>query len=212
MADSTHVSNDDVLSALDENNTEQATDDAAASDGWRDAEDLGTDDAHAAWAEAGREVLLETARRYRGTVSHKDLAAHVQERSRVRTARRSHYWLGDVLGRVAAECVRRDEPLLPSLAVKADGTMAEGYADAVADAHGQAPEDPDAHAAIERLACHRHFDARDLPADGGIAALTPLLEKRRAREKKVRLEERPVPICPSCSMQIPVTGICDNCG
>lgn len=212
MPDSPNVSHDDVLTALDEINMEQAHDDATDSDGWRDAEDIGTDAAHAAWAEAAREVLLEAARRYRGTVSHKDLAVQVQERSRVRTTRRSHYWLGDVLALVAAECVRRDEPLLPSLAVKADGTIAEGYADAVAEAHGQAPADRDDHAAIERLACHRHFDAPDLPADGGLAALTPLLEKRRAREKKVRLEERPVPICPSCSMQIPVTGVCDNCG
>lgn len=220
MPESHSLSDADVLAALSEIAAEQqpevvtAEDQAeapAAEDGSRDAADVGVEASEAAWAEAGREVLLETARRYRRTVTHKDFAAEVQGRSRISTTRRSHYWVGDVLARVAAECDRRDEPLLSSLCVKSDGSMGTGYAAAVAAVRGEAPSDADVHAAAERLACHRHFDAPDLPDHGGLAALTPAVENRRAREKKIRLEERVAPICPSCSMQLPATGVCDSC-
>jgi hypothetical protein len=220
MPDSSSLSDADILAALSEIAQEQpedvtaeaeTADDGEADDGWRDAEDVGAEAAEVAWAEAGRELLLETARRYRRTVTHKQLAAEVQERSRISTTRRSHYWVGDVLARVAAECDRRDEPLLSSLCVKSDGSMGQPYADVVAAVRGDAPADADLHAAAERLACHRHFDAPDLPDHGGLAALTPAVENRRAREKKIRLEERVAPICPSCSMQLPATGVCDSC-
>lgn len=223
MPESSSFSDADVLAALTELTQEQAdaaemegadveTADVEADDGTRDAADIGTEAAETAWAEAGREILREAAGRYRRTVTHKELAAQVQERSGVHTTRRSHYWLSNVLARITADCERRDEPLLSALCVKSDGTMGSPYVDAVAAARGTAPADGDVHAAAERLACHRFFDAEDLPADGGIAALTPAVENRRAREKKVRMEERVVPICPTCSMQIPATGVCDNCG
>jgi len=213
MPESSHVSDADVLAAFNEIDEDQASGDApVADDGWRDSTDVGADAAGAAWAEAGREVLLEAARRYHQVVTYKELAQQVQARTQISTTRLPHYWIGDVLKRITDECESRDEPLLSALAVKADGTVGDGYAAAVTAARGKAPADGDDHAAAERLACHRHFDAEGLPANGGVAALTPALANRRAREKKVRLEERPVPICPTCSMQIPATGVCDNCG
>jgi hypothetical protein len=34
----------------------------------------------------------------------------------------------------------------------------------------------------------------------------------RATTRKVVEEERPAPVCPTCFMTLPATGICDTCG
>ena len=104
----------------------------------------------------------------------------------------------------------RGEPLLSALCVKADGTVGERYAAAVAETTGDLTEDGDDHAAVQRLACYRYFQAPDLPADGGSPALTPQLTARRARAKKVRLAEAPIDVCPTCNTQLPATKVCDN--
>ena len=88
---------------------------------WRDVADVGSEVARNAWAEAAREVLLDAAARYRTVVTHKELASEVQERTGVRTTQLTHYWVGDVLGRVAAACAQRGEPLLSSLCVNTGG-------------------------------------------------------------------------------------------
>ena len=56
-------------------------------------------------------------------ITSKELAAPVMERSNINTKRPTHYWIGDVLGRVAADCAERDEPLLSSLCVNAEGSV-----------------------------------------------------------------------------------------
>jgi hypothetical protein len=115
-----------------------------------------------------------------------------------------------VLTRVAAECARRDEPLLSSLCVTTDGSVGASYGPAVLAATGEAPADPDEHAAQERLRCHRHWGA-DLPEGGGVAALTPKLAATRGRERKIRAQEKVHAHCPACNLQLPATGVCDDC-
>ena len=78
-------------------------------------------------------------------------------------------------------------------------------------ASGETPGDPDDHAARERLECHRFFQAADLPAGGGTAALTAKLAATRDRARKVRLSERTVATCPTCHMELPATGTCNYC-
>lgn len=136
----------------------------------RDASEIGAAAARAAWAEAARPVLLEAASRYRSLVRYKELATAVQQATGITTTRPIPQWLGDVLGRVGDECHSRGEPLLSALCVTVQGSVGEGYAVAVERAHGTAPEDPDEHAAEERLRCYRHWEAAGLPRDGG----TPL--------------------------------------
>ena len=145
----------------------------------RDASEVGTDAAHAAWADAARLVLLEAAGRYRALVSYKQLATAAQGSSGITTTQPMHEWLGDVLARVTSECHSREEPLLSALCVNVQGSVGEVYADAVEDARGERPADPDDHAANERLSCYRHWEATGLPGDGG----TPL---RTAHFKTVR--------------------------
>ena len=178
---------------------------------WRDVADVGTEVARDAWAEAARKVLLDAAARYRTVVSYKELASEVQERTGIRTRQLTHYWVGDVLGRVSAACAQRGEPLLSSLCVNTAGSVGAGYAVAVRAAFGDTPVDPDDHAARERLECHRFFQAADLPPGGGTPALTPKLAATRDRARKVRLSERTVATCPGCHMELPATGTCNYC-
>lgn len=179
---------------------------------WRDAADLDADEPRAAWALAARDSLAEVARSYRAVITSKELAALVQERTRIRTAQPAQHWINDVLARVAVDCVERGEPNLASLCVNTQGSVGEGYLVAVKKATGEVPADGDVHAADQRLECYRFHQAVRLPEDGGTAALTPRLAASRARARKVAREAVPVNTCPTCFMAIPSTGVCDNCG
>lgn len=178
----------------------------------RDAADVGSEESRDEWAVAARPVLLEAAGRYRAVVTHKDLAAEVQQQSGIRTRQQPHYWIGDVLARVASDCASRDEPLLSSLCVNSAGSVGTGYAASVREALGVTPADGDDHAAAERLKCYQHFGAQGLPADGGLPALTPKLRGTRDRTRKAAAAAKPIATCPICFMAIPATGVCDNCG
>ena len=178
----------------------------------RDAADVGDEVAQAAWASAGRTVLVEAARSYRAVVTHKELAAAVQTDSGIHTDRRVHYWIEDVLGAVARDCAGREEPLLSALCVNREGSVGTAYGTVVLELTGDMPADPDDHAARERLACHRFFEAADLPADGGTPALVPQLANARARVRKAAAAMRPVRTCPTCYMELLPTGVCDTCG
>jgi hypothetical protein len=181
---------------------------------WRDAAEVGVEESRDAWAEAARPILIEVARHYHHVITYKDLATQAQWVTGVRSAQQMHYWIGDVLKRVSTDSFGRGEPLLSALCVSSDGSVGERYSSAVAattaDLGDDATADGDDHAALQRLACYRHFEAADLPADGGTPALTPQLAARRARAKKVRLAEAPIDVCPTCHTQLPATKVCDN--
>jgi hypothetical protein len=181
-----------------------------SADEWRDASEVGIEESRAAWAEAARPILIGVAQHYHEVITYKALATEAQRVTGVRTSQQMHYWIGDVLGRVSRDSFRRGEPLLSALCVNADGSVGERYAASVADTTADLTDDGDDHAALQRLACYRHFEAVDLPADGGSPALTPALAARRARAKKVRLAEAPVDVCPKCNTQLPATKVCDN--
>jgi hypothetical protein len=177
----------------------------------RDAADVGPEAAHAAWASAARAVLIEAARSYRSVVTHKELAEAAQERSGLHTKQRVHYWIDDVLGAVSRDCAERGEPLLSSLCVNREGSVGTAYGALVLELTGEEPEDPDDHAAKQRLACHRFFEADDLPESGGTSALVPQLASARTRVRKAAAAMRPAKTCPTCHMQLLPTGVCDTC-
>ena len=197
----------------------------------RDASEVGSTAAREAWAEAARPVLVEAAGRYRALVTYKQLAAAVQESSGITTTQLMHQWIGDVLGRVTAECQSRGEPLLSALCVSVQGSVGQGYADAVEEARGTRPTDPDEHAAHERLECYRHWEATGLPRDGGTplrtAHFTPVRKAaarkpasraatpRKAPARKTtaapKPEPKPIQLCPHCFTQVPASGVCDYC-
>ena len=177
-------------------------------------------------------MLLEAAGRYRALVTYMQLSAAVQEATGITTSLPPARWIGDVLARVTADCHSRDEPLLSSLCVSAQGSVGEGYADAVEEARGTRPEDPDEHAAHERLTCYRHWRAAGLPSDGGTPLRTahfktvrkaaprkpasrPTTPRKSAARKTTPAVQAPPPkplaLCPNCFTQVPASGICDYC-
>lgn len=182
-----------------------------ATDTWQEAADLGTDGVRDAWAEAARPVLIDAAHRYHSVVTHKELAAQVQQRTRIRTSQRMQHWIGDVLSRVAHECTSRDEPNFSSLCVNAQGSVGASYGGATRAESATEPVDLDDDAARERLACYRLFEATGLPADGGVPSLTPQVSATRSRNRKAALAARAIATCPDCHMALPGTGVCDGC-
>ncbi len=165
-------------------------------------------EANAAWAVAARPVLERAAEQYNAFLTYQQLAEAVQEDTGIVTGVPFRHWIGGVLGAVAA-AERPDEPILTALVVRADGSVGDGYAIPVTERDGRVPDDLDAHAAAERLACYRHFGA-DLPSDGGSPKLTPAVAQRRAN--RARRKERPREVCPTCRLTLPLTGECDFCG
>lgn len=184
--------------------------DSDAADAWQESADLGPEASRAAWAEAARTRLLEVAHHYNALITHKELGADVQELTHIRTSQLPHYWMGDVLGRVSRDAHGRGEPLLSALCVGSDGSVGDRYVSAVADTTDDLTGDSDDHAAQQRLACYRYFDAVGLPADGGFATLPPQLAARRERARKARVADAPVDVCPTCNTQLPATKVCDN--
>src|ERR1700712_907120 len=162
-----------------------------------DASEVGSEVARAAWAEAARPVLLEAAGRYRATVTTKKLPADVQDGSGITTTQPMHQWLGVVLERVAADCHSRGEPLLSSLCISAQGSVGQGYADAVEQSGGERPADPDDHAADERLRCYQHWQAEGLPRDGGTPLRTAhFTPARKPPTRKATAPQPPAPPAP----------------
>jgi hypothetical protein len=178
---------------------------------WREpnGEKVAGADARSAWADAARPVLLHVARKYGDYVTYKELSERVQHDTKIHTTQRMDYWIGKVLGEVSADAARRGEPLLSAFCVHADETVGLGYASAVFDAYGVTPDDPDVHAAEERLKAHRYYGA-ELPPDGGHARLPPGIARRRAN-KKAAQPRLPRKMCPNCFVELPVSGRCGFC-
>lgn len=205
---------------------------------WLNAAVVGQEATRETYALAAREKLEETAATYGATLTLRELADFVQERSLIRTKQLPMSWIGDVLGRVARACVDRREPLLSSLCVDAKGHVSPAYALSVEVLRHEQVGDPDEHASHERLACHRWFGA-ELPEGGGEPVVTVRAAAPRparvtrtpgapadrsaspraatpsrttaTRAAKAAPVEKPLAICPVHFTELPATGICDDC-
>ena len=178
-----------------------------------DGQRMKAGDAWDLWAQHAHQILVRTARSYHAVITYGELAAEVQEGSGVRTAANQRNWIGKVLARVVRAAHDRSEPPLTALVVHAgDGMVGEGYKE-VLEVAGQPPvEDSmqrEEHAALARLECYRRFGAQ-LPPDGGVPALAPKL--RAAVQRRRARNPAPPAVCPTCRVQLPGTGVCDECG
>jgi hypothetical protein len=171
-------------------------------------------EALAAWTTTAYPVLMDVARTYHAVITYGELAKAIQEGSGVHTRTLLHNWIGRVLGGIVREAHRIGDPPLTALVVHAvDGMVGEGYREVlqVADLPPASDElDRENHAAQARLECYRKF-CTTLPAGGGTAALAPRYQTTIARRRAATTVERPSPLCPGCYVQLPITGICDNC-
>lgn len=186
-----------------------------------------------AWTKQAYEVLVETARRYNAVITYSDLAEEVQVRSGLRTTAGIRSWLGHVLTLIAHQNHRMGEPPLTALVVhKQDGQVGAGY-DEVLRVSGLKPIvnpiERENHAAAARLECYRRW-CPNVPADAKPTLALQASRTPRARTSQPRTAqprtaqprtvqprrdrsagERHGSICPTCFMEMPLTGECPNC-
>jgi len=172
-------------------------------------DDVPPDEARTAWTLAARPVLMTAAQKYGEFVTYKVLAETVQRDADIMTTQRQDTWISSVLDSVAKECAAKGEPLLSAFAVRTNQTVGACYSTSVTEVYGAAPDDPDVHAAEERLKAHVFFGA-EMPANGGRATLPPMTARRRARERAA-VPRVVRPMCPNCFVELPVNGPCGLC-
>jgi hypothetical protein len=162
-------------------------------------------EAIAQWARVGRPVLEHVAQTYGSYVTYQEMAELVQERAGITTGVPFRHWIGAVLGEVS-RLERPDEPLLTSLVVRADGTIGDGYIIPIRERGEADPADLELHAATERLRCYRHYGAK-VPPHGGQPVFTKTVAAKRASARPTKSR----PVCPTCHLQLPASGVCDTC-
>jgi hypothetical protein len=180
---------------------------------WRDDDgsSVDRDEALRVWAETARRCLIELARQYHATITYSDLADLLQERSGIRTDQLFRGWINRVLYVTSELKESPDEPELTALVVYASGGgVGDGFGN-VLDDEGQS-ESLDDRAARERLRCYQHWEAPDLPDDGGVPAPSPAVAARRARQAERLRRAAPPPRCPRCGEWKPLAAeLCDDC-
>ncbi len=163
------------------------------------------------WAQAAVPVLQEVAGTYGNFITYKDLANRVFKETETSTRMLIPNFSSRLLNRVIQICLEQELPALSSLVVNAsDGTVGPGF-DAVLRASGRDVPgtvlERERIAAAERLECYRRCGA-EVPADAE-PRLTPVFEARVNPPKKA--EPKPKPVCAVHGIQLPATGICDDC-
>jgi hypothetical protein len=160
------------------------------------------------WIPLAYDALIATAQKYHAVITYSELSEQVQTVSGIRTRTLLTNWIGKLLEEVARRAKEDGLPPLTSLCVHQDGTIGPGYARAPKATNDEPGDDIEYYAAEHRLLCYRRY-AKDLPEDGGAAALTQAERQRRQR----RAVQTPVqrPRCPSCHTELPQSGTCDYC-
>ncbi|WP_094362528.1 hypothetical protein [Enemella dayhoffiae] len=162
---------------------------------WRDLDQtpITAREATREWALMAHDILEEIAPRYGRSIAFDDLAHEVQRRSGIMTDLPTLQWVPDVLTEVGDRCQESGEPRLTEL-VDAPGNRST---DAVTPA---------------RLECHQaygakipDFDAPNRRSSRGARSATTRTPRPKAAEPRRR------PVCPSCFLEVPESGICDNC-
>ncbi|OYO23446.1 hypothetical protein CGZ93_05740 [Enemella dayhoffiae] len=165
-----------------------------------------------AWTDATIPVLSRVAERPYGHITYKDLAEELQRTTGYRTRTLLGNWIGRVLEPVIGSCLDQGLPPLTSLVVHTStGDVGDGYHNPQHPYRSLSGDRLEAVAAADRLACYRFF-CPDLPADAEPrpTSLHSEIEESRRRSAAATRPERQV--CDQCFMEVPRTGVCDNCG
>lgn len=178
---------------------------------WRDADrsPVTVQEAVGEWALSAWDVLEAVAARWGRTVEAADLAAEVQRRSGIVTSTPSSSWIGPVLSLVAQRAQESRGPVLTSL-VTDGGRAYAGFRDVLAAQGTPAlgADDLAERAADAREATHRAYGAKEPARRASGGARTA----RAAKAAKPTRTEPPKPrVCPTCFLELPATGVCDNC-
>lgn len=171
-----------------------------------------------AWAQAAHEVLVEAASQ-QTTIEYAKLARQVQQRSGISTKQPTSKWIGPLLGMIARKCAAENLPILTSLAVRRDGNVGPAYDEILRYARIPAVVgDVEEHALEQRRACYRQWrGVQAAPAAGHSASGPSVVVGKQPAAKKATGGRSPKrePLqgntCPTCFMQMSLTGVCDNC-
>lgn len=187
------------------------------------------------WSRAAVELLTETATSYNRVLTTNEFADEVQRRSGAWANVTSKNWVRKVLAVVTLKCTKEGWPYLASLVVRpSDGKPGPWYLDVLSETGPGDASDELTHAAQQRLASYRFFEAQDLPEDHSLT-LDPLRQRRRVQHLEARTpspqrsrtsraeakpkeprkapaaEERRGQVCPTCFMEMPLSGVCPEC-
>lgn len=163
-------------------------------------------------ARAAVDVLREVASTYNGYITYGELKNQVAGLTGRPTNQLANTWADRVLHRVIEICEADGHPHLTSLVVRAsDGGVGSGFNEILLRTGRDRIDDPqllEVVAADERLDCYRRH-CPNLPDDA-----EPMLtrEYRAHISRRNKPEPRERPVCGSCGIQLPATGICDTCG
>lgn len=180
---------------------------------------VGVKEGSQAWAGAAAEVLVEVAGHYRGLITYADLAEQVQARTGLRTRASYRSWIGGLLATVVARCHAQGLPPLTSLVVhRVDGQASADEATVHArltcycrfadDVPAEVLAAAAAAARAKEEAARAEQEAKDAARRRRSTARTP----RQPRERRSPAAEEAPRICPTCFVQLPASGICDECG
>lgn len=147
-------------------------------------------EAHREWALRAHEVLAEVAGRYGRSIGYSDLGGEVQRRAGILTDMDPDTWLDDVLADVGNRCSESGKPSLTAL---------------VDVPYARSRQNSDA-----RLACYQAYGAK-VPNERAPRTPGTRATRKPAAKRPVKLEDRVRPICPTCFVELPGTGVCDTC-
>lgn len=146
------------------------------------------------WTLRATEILTEVATRYGRSIEYADLGSEIQRRSGILTDMALDTWLDDVLREVARRCTESGKPALSLLVDGADSRVDPAARASIYEAYGaKLPKGRSPRPA-------RTTRSRSSSADVG--------ERTKRAAKPV---ERRRPVCPTCFVELPSTGVCDNC-
>lgn len=165
-------------------------------------------DALESWIPIAHKILTEVASEYNRTTTYSELTDAVQSRSGIRTKMLIANWSGKLLEGVAQRAADAGEPPLTALCVRQNGTIGEGYSRAPKSVLSDPNTDVEDLAAQHRLLCYQAY-ASDLPADGGVATLTPQVVKMRSLRSTTTVEPRAV--CNIHFLEMSANGACGQC-
>lgn len=146
------------------------------------------------WTLRATEILSEVAGRYGRTIDYGDLGTEVQRRAGILTDMAFEIWLDDVLREVGRRCTEAGKPMLNLLVEDPDSKV-----------------DPLARSSIYEAYGAKMPGTKKSSTRGPRARSASSGEKKAPARRTVKPEERRRPVCPTCFVELPSTGVCDNC-
>ncbi|WP_432559374.1 hypothetical protein [Granulicoccus sp. GXG6511] len=160
-------------------------------------------DADREWTLRATEILTEVAGRYGRTIEYADLGAEVQRRSGILTDMPFAVWLDDVLREVGSRCREAGKPALSLLVDDPDSKVDPTARQSVYESYGA--KVPRAKTSSSRSPRTRSLGSSNSGSNTGAS------RGGTSPKRTVKPAERRRPLCPTCFVELPSTGVCDNC-